>query len=148
MDMFLWITPMPPSRAMAIAMSDSVTVSIAAETSGMLSGILRVNQDFTSTLRGCTVECRGTSNTSSKVSAGVGRKVPMAKVIRGGPPVQLPLATAHHLRAALRFVARGRDSRRDGSHERGAARRLQHAPRLHQRLLEPAAAVFGLRPLP
>ena len=28
------MTPMPPSRAMAIAIRDSVTVSIAAETSG------------------------------------------------------------------------------------------------------------------
>ena len=53
-DMFLWSTPMPPARAMAIAMSASVTVSIAAETSGTLSGMLRVKRLFTSTLRGCT----------------------------------------------------------------------------------------------
>jgi len=78
--MFLWITPMPPSRAMAIAISDSVTVSIAAETSGRLSGMPRVKRERTSTLRGCTLECRGTSRTSSKVRAVPGRKVPMAKV--------------------------------------------------------------------
>ena len=34
MGMFLWMTPTPPSRATAIAMRASVTVSIAAETSG------------------------------------------------------------------------------------------------------------------
>ena len=37
---FLWITPMPPSCAMAIAMSLSVTVSIAAEISGTFSQML------------------------------------------------------------------------------------------------------------
>ena len=34
MLMFLWITPIPPSRAIAIAIADSVTVSIAAVTKG------------------------------------------------------------------------------------------------------------------
>ena len=32
-----WMTPMPPSCAIAIAIADSVTVSIAALSSGMLS---------------------------------------------------------------------------------------------------------------
>src|SRR5690242_4020115 len=71
---------MPPSRAMAIAISDSVTVSIAADTSGMLRGMPRVNRERTSTFRGCTLESRGTSKTSSNVRAEAGRKVPMAKV--------------------------------------------------------------------
>ena len=35
--MFLWMTPMPPSCAMAMAMRASVTVSMAADSSGMLS---------------------------------------------------------------------------------------------------------------
>ena len=35
--MFLWIIPMPPFCAMQMAVSCSVTVSMAAETSGMLS---------------------------------------------------------------------------------------------------------------
>jgi len=56
MDMFLWITPMPPCRAMAIAISASVTVSMAAETIGMLRGMARVKRLVTATLRGCTVE--------------------------------------------------------------------------------------------
>ena len=55
-DMFLWTTPMPPWRAMAIAISASVTVSMAAETIGMLSGMARVKRLATATLRGWTVE--------------------------------------------------------------------------------------------
>ena len=42
MLMFLCITPIPPSCAMAIASNDSVTVSIPAETIGMFKRILRV----------------------------------------------------------------------------------------------------------
>jgi hypothetical protein len=60
-DMFLWITPIPPERAIAIAISDSVTVSIAAATNGMLRTIPRVNRERMSTSRGCTRACRGTS---------------------------------------------------------------------------------------
>src|SRR3954452_1242872 len=68
-DRFLWMTPMPPCCAIAIARRDSVTVSIAALASGTFSRILRVNDDETSTALGSTVECCGTSRTSSKVSA-------------------------------------------------------------------------------
>ena len=42
--MFLWMTPMPPSCAMAMAVRASVTVSIAADSSGMLSRRLRVSR--------------------------------------------------------------------------------------------------------
>ena len=72
-DMFLCSTPMPPERAMAIAMSASVTVSMAAATNGMLSGMVRVKRLTIETSRGCTLECRGTSSTSSNVSAIPGR---------------------------------------------------------------------------
>ena len=41
---FLWIMPMPPSCAMAIASLASVTVSIAAETNGIDNEILRVRR--------------------------------------------------------------------------------------------------------
>ncbi len=58
-DMFLWSTPMPPARAIAIAISDSVTVSIAAETSGTFSAMPRVNRVAVSTSRGCVSEWRG-----------------------------------------------------------------------------------------
>src|SRR5690606_15669836 len=54
---------------MAMAMRASVTVSMAADTRGMLSRILRVSRVETSTSRGSTCECAGTSSTSSNVKA-------------------------------------------------------------------------------
>ena len=54
--MFLWMTPMPPWRAMAIASSASVTVSMAAETIGVLMGTLREKREATDTSRGRTSE--------------------------------------------------------------------------------------------
>ena len=41
---FLWMTPMPPCWAMAMAIGPSVTVSMAAESSGMLSQMPRVRR--------------------------------------------------------------------------------------------------------
>ena len=67
--MFLWMMPSPPSCAMAIASRASVTVSIAAEISGMLRVIERVRRVARETSRGTTSECAGTSRTSSNVSA-------------------------------------------------------------------------------
>ena len=61
--------PMPPSRAMRIAVAASVTVSIADDTSGMRSGIAGVSRVLTSTSRGMTSLYPGTSKTSSNVSA-------------------------------------------------------------------------------
>ena len=66
---FLWMTPMPPCCAIAMASLDSVTVSIAALSSGTLTRMCRVTHDVTSTALGSTSECRGTSSTSSNVSA-------------------------------------------------------------------------------
>ena len=43
-DRFLWMTPMPPCCAIAIASRDSVTVSIAALASGTFRRMLRVNR--------------------------------------------------------------------------------------------------------
>ena len=65
--MFRWITPIPPSRAIAIAMAASVTVSIAAETSGMFSAIRREKRERVSVWSGSTPEAAGWSRTSSKV---------------------------------------------------------------------------------
>ena len=56
---------MPPWRAMAIAIRDSVTVSIAAETSGMRSEISRVSRAVVSTSDGITSVSPGSSRTSS-----------------------------------------------------------------------------------
>ena len=59
---------MPPLRASAIAIRASVTVSIAAETSGSSSAIVRVSRVAVETSFGSTADSAGTSRTSSKVS--------------------------------------------------------------------------------
>ena len=69
MDMLLWMTPNPPSRARATAIPLSVTVSMAALIMGIFSETSFVRRVDTSTSRGSTVECRGTSKTSSNVKA-------------------------------------------------------------------------------
>ena len=53
---FLWSTPIPPSRAIAIAIAASVTVSIAAEIMGTFRVILRVKCEVIDTSRGNTSE--------------------------------------------------------------------------------------------
>ena len=53
---FLWITPIPPDCAMAIAMFASVTVSMAAEIRGICSEISRVMRVRVSVCAGRTVE--------------------------------------------------------------------------------------------
>ncbi len=68
-ERFLWITPMAPCCAMAMAISLSVTVSMAAESSGTLSVMCFVSRVLTSTCAGSTVEWRGTRRMSSKVRA-------------------------------------------------------------------------------
>ena len=69
--MFLWMKPIPPSWASAIARWASVTVSMAAETIGILSVISFVSRVVTSTCDGSTSDRCGTSRTSSNVSASV-----------------------------------------------------------------------------
>ena len=60
---------MPPACAMAMASRASVTVSMAEETMGTLSVIVRVKRLLTSTWPGMNSEWPGRSRTSSKVSA-------------------------------------------------------------------------------
>ncbi len=62
------MTPIPPSCASPIARRASVTVSMAAETMGMLMRMPRENTAAVLTSRGSTRECAGTSRTSSKVN--------------------------------------------------------------------------------
>jgi hypothetical protein len=57
--------PTPPTRAMAIAIRASVTVSIALETSGTLSVMRRVRRLLVSTSVGTMSEAPGISRTSS-----------------------------------------------------------------------------------
>ena len=61
--------PIPPSDATAIAIFDSVTVSIAAEQKGKFKIMFLVNLVFKETSLGRTSECIGKTKTSSKVSA-------------------------------------------------------------------------------
>ena len=63
----LWMTPMPPSRAIAMAMRYSVTVSMAALIMGVLSRMVLVRFVDRSMSGGRTLLSAGTSSTSSKV---------------------------------------------------------------------------------
>ena len=65
---FLWMIPRPPFCAMLMAVSCSVTVSMAADTNGQLSSISGVSWVLRSTSLGSTSEAPGTRRTSSKVS--------------------------------------------------------------------------------
>ena len=66
-DIFLWMIPIPPCLAIAIAMRCSVTVSIAALIIGIFNVILLVSFVFREIMSGVTSEYCGTNNTSSKV---------------------------------------------------------------------------------
>ena len=66
-DIFLWMIPIPPCLAIAIAMRCSVTVSMLALIIGMFNVILLVNLVVRSTMFGVTSEYAGTSSTSSNV---------------------------------------------------------------------------------
>src|SRR3954454_17767108 len=59
--------PMPPRRAMAIAIRESVTVSMALDMSGMATDSYRVRPELVSTSHGMTSVSPGSSSTSSKV---------------------------------------------------------------------------------
>ena len=66
-DMFLWITPNPPWRAIAIAIVESVTVSILALIKGILRRMFLANCTHKSTSFGKTWLSAGISKTSSNV---------------------------------------------------------------------------------
>ena len=70
-DRLRWRIPMAPTRAMAMAMPASVTVSIAADAIGTESSMSRAIRVEVSTSFGRTDDAAGTSSTSSKVSASV-----------------------------------------------------------------------------
>src|SRR6266566_1339460 len=103
-DRFLWMTPRPPCWAMAIARLDSVTVSIAALTSGTFNRTLRVRRVETSTCVGSTVECCGTRSTSSNVSA-VASSVPVGRRVREPVFNSIEILAAGLTRPALRSRA-------------------------------------------
>ncbi len=65
MAVFLWMTPSPPARAMAMAISDSVTLSIAADMIGVRSMMPGTSWVSMLRSRGRTEEGPGSSSTSS-----------------------------------------------------------------------------------
>ena len=67
MGMLRCTSPIPPCLAMAMASRDSVTVSMAAEASGMFTFSLRAKFVVVSTSVGSTHDRPGKSSTSSKV---------------------------------------------------------------------------------
>mmetsp|Transcript_108581 Transcript_108581/g.350520 ORF Transcript_108581/g.350520 Transcript_108581/m.350520 type:complete len:298 (+) Transcript_108581:109-1002(+) len=64
-ERFVWMTPRAPSSAMAMAMRDSVTVSIGLETMGVRSLILRVTWDSRQTSFTPKLMCPGRQMRSS-----------------------------------------------------------------------------------
>jgi hypothetical protein len=80
------MTPMPPACAMAIAIWDSVTVSMAEAMIGILSGIERVTRERISTSEGSTSDRPGLISTSSKVSASRGLALFLATIANSVSP--------------------------------------------------------------
>src|ERR1700741_4384365 len=72
---------MPPARAIAIAIRDSGTGSIAELTNGTLRRILLVSWLDVSAVAGTTSEAAGSSRTSSNVSPSI------ATLVGSSPPV-------------------------------------------------------------
>ena len=64
-----WIIPNPPSLPIAIAIFDSVTVSIAEVKKGTFKEIFLVRFKFISVFEGKILEYLGNNKTSSKVNA-------------------------------------------------------------------------------
>ena len=96
---FLWMTPMPPSRARATASFHSVTVSMAAEATGTEIGTFREKRVLSSTSLGRNSERQGTRRTSSKVRASrIRSRFALIRLEFSGcrwkPPI-LPSAPAH-----------------------------------------------------
>ena len=90
-------TPMPPWRAMAIAMRASVTVSIAADAKGIPKRVLRVNCAEVSTSDGTTLDSAGSSSTSSNV------KPCNATLFGSSPPVETRFSVITGLLLRTRF---------------------------------------------
>ena len=93
---------MPPARAMAMAIRDSVTVSIAELTSGTRSRIRLVSWLDVSALAGTTSEAAGSSRTSSNVS-------PSIAILVGSSP---PVGTGTAMGRLLSAIDMGEASRR------------------------------------
>ena len=83
---------MPPARAIAMAIRDSVTVSIAELTSGTLSLIFLVSWLDVSAVAGTTSEAAGNSRTSSKVSPSIATLCGLSPPVGTGSSASPPSA--------------------------------------------------------
>src|SRR5437867_11109175 len=135
---FLCTKPKPPSWAMAMAKRLSVTVSIAADSSGMFSAIREVRRVWRLTSRGTTEEWAGRSRTSSKVSAFwttrmVHFSYAQKRIIRGLPHLVnvshclirnlSEIDSLPHLRNLSEIAPSQRRRGRDGADDEGAQSR-------------------------
>src|SRR3989339_1151114 len=100
MVMFLWRKPTPPSRAMAMAMSDSVTVSMAAVSRGTLSEMRAVSRVLTEVSLGSTADRAGISRTSSNVSPRLPKRSAISPLLFPDQDCAAGLA-GHHAAVAL-----------------------------------------------
>ena len=87
MLIFLWMMPIPPSRAIAIAILEVVTVSMAEVRNGAFSRIPFTRSVEMSTSAGTTSERAGTKRTSSKVRPSL-VNFSLAFVFSIVPPIQ------------------------------------------------------------
>ena len=138
-----WSTPIPPSWASAIAMSASVTVSIADDRIGMLSGISRVRKVRVSAWLGSTEDSSGCSRTSSNVSPSGMSEASLSwaisahdrrSAIRQGAARRAPApAPAAPLRRACARSSRCRTARRRRGRHRPALAPARSRPRSARR---------------
>src|ERR1051325_3082372 len=120
---FLCTTPIPPCWARAIASAASVTVSIAAEQSGICKRMFRVNCVAVSVSYGKTSERSGISKTSSKV-----KPSSISEVIIGYWNSSRNLGVTSALSASLRSIRSQQcDNRRDAESAEVAQSKQEHS---------------------
>src|SRR5438132_2599417 len=119
--MLRWITPMPPAWASAIAKALSVTVSIAAEISGIPRLISRVSRVAVSVSAGRMPDAAGTSITSSKVNA---CRISIGRLLSDGGAIYTRAPRAIDIGVRPQLCAAAKPGRDDvGLGRFGAARR-------------------------
>src|SRR5262249_27126139 len=111
----------PPAWASAIANAPSVTVSIAAEISGIPRLISRVSRVAVSVSAGRMPDAAGTSITSSKVSA---CRISIGRLLSDGDPIYTRPPRAIDISVGLQLCAASKAGRDDVRLGRFGAARL------------------------
>ena len=129
------MTPNPPTDAIAIAIADSVTVSMAADNTGMLR-VSFPSRVETLTSRGSTEEARGTS-AGGKETADSGNLRSLPRGVAGaGPDQEIPDGVQRRGRGVARYDRR--DPAEVPGAQRGGARGPAGQPHRPGRALEHA----------